>query len=75
MVKILGGSVLKIKVIVISGVIVSGKMIFINVLFDIVENVYVFLFDDYSIDVLLLVLFYVFLLKNFNVVVNLFDII
>lgn len=46
--KILGGSVLKTKVIVISGVTASGKTTLINALSDTVENAYVLSFDDYS---------------------------
>ena len=47
MAKILGGSVLKTKVIVISGVTASGKTTLINALSDTVENAYVLSFDDY----------------------------
>ena len=72
--KILGGSVLKTKVIVISGVTASGKTTLINALSDTVENAYVLSFDDYSIDALPSAPSHAFLLKNFNVAVNLFDI-
>ncbi|WP_142954258.1 nucleoside/nucleotide kinase family protein [Enterococcus faecalis] len=74
MAKILGGSVLKTKVIVISGVTAIGKTTLINALSDTVENAYVLSFDDYSIDALPSAPSHAFLLKNFNVAVNLFDI-
>ncbi len=64
--KILGGSVLKTKVIVISGVTASGKTTLINALSDTVENAYVLSFDDYSIDALPSAPSHAFLLKKFQ---------